>query len=103
MPSALTGQLDLARRAVRVGLSGDGVGGWGLIGMMLTIETLDLCLSCKACKAECPSNVDIARLKAEYTRSGIGSVGADEGAGDWACACFEPGWFDVCWVCERGE
>ncbi len=31
-----------------------------------TLETLDLCLSCKACKAECPSNVDIARLKAEY-------------------------------------
>lgn len=32
-----------------------------------TIKTLGLCLSCKACKAECPSNVDIARLKAEYT------------------------------------
>lgn len=32
-----------------------------------TIETLDWCLSCKACKTECPSNVDIARLKAEYT------------------------------------
>jgi FAD/FMN-containing dehydrogenase/Fe-S oxidoreductase len=32
-----------------------------------TIETLDLCLSCKACKSECPSNVDISRLKAEYT------------------------------------
>lgn len=32
-----------------------------------TIETLDLCLSCKGCKSECPSNVDIARLKAEYT------------------------------------
>ncbi|MBY0307537.1 MAG: FAD-binding protein, partial [Phycisphaerales bacterium] len=32
-----------------------------------TIKTLDLCLSCKACKAECPSNVDIATLKAEYT------------------------------------
>lgn len=31
-----------------------------------TIKTLDLCLSCKACKAECPSNVDIAQLKAEY-------------------------------------
>lgn len=29
-------------------------------------EILDLCLSCKACKAECPSNVDIAKLKAEY-------------------------------------
>ena len=32
-----------------------------------TIETLGLCLSCKACKTECPSNVDISRLKAEYT------------------------------------
>jgi len=32
-----------------------------------TIATLNLCLSCKACKTECPSNVDIARLKAEYT------------------------------------
>lgn len=31
-----------------------------------TKETLDLCLSCKACKSECPSNVDISRLKAEY-------------------------------------
>jgi FAD/FMN-containing dehydrogenase/Fe-S oxidoreductase len=29
-------------------------------------ETLRLCLSCKACKSECPSNVDIAKLKAEY-------------------------------------
>lgn len=32
-----------------------------------TRETLNLCLSCKACKSECPSNVDISRLKAEYT------------------------------------
>jgi len=29
-------------------------------------ESLDLCLSCKACKTECPSNVDMAKLKAEY-------------------------------------
>jgi Fe-S oxidoreductase len=28
-------------------------------------EVLDLCLECKACKAECPTNVDMARLKAE--------------------------------------
>jgi FAD/FMN-containing dehydrogenase/Fe-S oxidoreductase len=27
---------------------------------------MDLCLSCKGCKSECPSNVDIARLKAEW-------------------------------------
>ena len=29
-------------------------------------EVMDLCLSCKGCKSECPSNVDIARLKAEW-------------------------------------
>lgn len=29
-------------------------------------ESLDLCLSCKACKSECPSSVDMARLKAEW-------------------------------------
>jgi Fe-S oxidoreductase len=28
-------------------------------------EVMDLCLSCKGCKSECPSNVDVARLKAE--------------------------------------
>lgn len=27
---------------------------------------LDLCLSCKACASECPSNVDIASMKAEF-------------------------------------
>ena len=29
-------------------------------------EVLDLCLSCKGCKSECPSNVDMATLKAEF-------------------------------------
>ncbi len=29
-------------------------------------KTFDLCLQCKGCKAECPSNVDVAKLKAEY-------------------------------------
>jgi FAD/FMN-containing dehydrogenase/Fe-S oxidoreductase len=29
-------------------------------------DILDLCLSCKACKSECPSNVDMAKLKAEF-------------------------------------
>ncbi|SOE22128.1 Fe-S oxidoreductase [Spirosomataceae bacterium TFI 002] len=30
-------------------------------------EVLDLCLVCKACKSECPSNVDMAKLKMEFT------------------------------------
>ena len=29
-------------------------------------DAMDLCLSCKGCKAECPSNVDVAKLKAEF-------------------------------------
>jgi FAD/FMN-containing dehydrogenase/Fe-S oxidoreductase len=45
---ALTGQLGLA------GLTDPAVR-----------EALDLCLECKACKTECPTNVDMARLKAE--------------------------------------
>ena len=40
------------------------------------IDALDLCLSCKACKSECPSNVDMAKLKSEvwqkkYDEKGI--------------------------------
>ena len=29
-------------------------------------EVMDLCIGCKACKAECPSNVDMAKLKHEF-------------------------------------
>lgn len=39
-------------------------------------EVMELCLSCKGCKAECPSNVDVGKLKAEsayqyYKKNGI--------------------------------
>jgi len=29
-------------------------------------ESLDMCLSCKACKSECPTNVDLATYRAEF-------------------------------------
>ena len=31
-----------------------------------TYEVMDLCLSCKACKTECPSSVDMAKIKTEF-------------------------------------
>lgn len=39
-------------------------------------DILDLCLACKGCKSECPSSVDIAKMKSEflqhwYDRNGI--------------------------------
>ena len=30
------------------------------------MQVLDLCISCKACKSECPSNIDMAKFKAEF-------------------------------------
>jgi Fe-S oxidoreductase len=31
-----------------------------------TYEVMDLCIACKACKTECPSSVDMAKLKMEF-------------------------------------
>jgi FAD/FMN-containing dehydrogenase/Fe-S oxidoreductase len=50
--------------ALRLALTGQ-LGEVGLRDPALQ-AALDLCLECKACKSECPTNVDMARLKAEY-------------------------------------
>ena len=49
--------------ALRLVMTGElGPGGWSNDTLH---NALDLCLQCKACKSECPSNVDMAKLKAE--------------------------------------
>ena len=50
--------------ALRVALSNRGLLD-GLADPALD-EVMDLCLSCKACQSECPTGVDMARLKAEW-------------------------------------
>lgn len=59
---------------LRLAMSGQ-IGKEGLLEEAV-LSALDLCLSCKACKSECPSNVDMARLKSEvwqlkHDRQGI--------------------------------
>ena len=51
---------------VGVGLPPSGEVGRGFTTMQAAKEVLDLCLLCKGCKSECPSNVDVAKLKMEF-------------------------------------
>ena len=50
--------------ALRLAMTGQ-MGTGGLSSPEL-FEIMDLCLSCKGCKSECPSNVDLAKLKGEF-------------------------------------
>ncbi len=57
------GRGNALRMAITGQLSASGAPAWDDAE---TKETLRMCLSCKACKTECPSNVDVAQYKAEY-------------------------------------
>ncbi|HEV2356249.1 MAG TPA: FAD-linked oxidase C-terminal domain-containing protein [bacterium] len=54
------GRANALRAAISGRLPGEGLTSRGLYDVM------DLCVACKACKAECPSNVDMAKLKHEF-------------------------------------
>ena len=58
---------------LRLAMSGQ-LGEKGLLDDRLQ-ESLDLCLSCKACKSECPSNVDLAKLKSEVWQKRYDALG----------------------------
>ncbi|MEM1165428.1 MAG: FAD-linked oxidase C-terminal domain-containing protein [Planctomycetota bacterium] len=77
---AMTGQLESASRA--------GEPTWDDPEVH---ETLRLCLSCKACKSECPTNVDVATYKAEYLAQSYKSRG---GASLQAHAFAEVRWLN---------
>lgn len=52
--------------ALRVVLSQTNQGPTDPLAERWVHRVMDLCLSCKACKSECPSNVDLAKLKSEF-------------------------------------
>jgi Fe-S oxidoreductase len=54
------GRANVLRLAMAGRLEEAGLGDRGVY------ETLDLCLECRACKAECPVGVDVARFKSEF-------------------------------------
>ena len=54
------GRANALRAALAGRLSGKGLADTELF------EVMDLCLECKACKSECPSNVDMAKIKYEF-------------------------------------
>jgi len=56
------GRANVLREAIAGGLPG------GLTSREVH-DVLDLCLECKACKAECPSRVDVGKLKSEFLQA----------------------------------
>ncbi len=66
---------------LRLALSGQlGAAGEGGLASDAVRDALDLCVSCKGCRRDCPTGVDMARMKIEHTaqrvaRDGLGLAG----------------------------
>jgi FAD/FMN-containing dehydrogenase/Fe-S oxidoreductase len=59
-PDSTRGRANALRSALAGDLSEDAMTGDDMH------EVMDLCIQCKACKTECPSNVDMAKIKTEW-------------------------------------
>jgi FAD/FMN-containing dehydrogenase/Fe-S oxidoreductase len=67
---ATRGRANALRQAMAGKLGADGM------TSKAVFDVFDLCLACKACKAECPSSVDVARIKAEFLANYYDTHGA---------------------------
>ncbi|TVQ95249.1 MAG: FAD-binding oxidoreductase, partial [Deltaproteobacteria bacterium] len=63
------GRANLFRRAIQLGPD-------ALHTSTELRDALDLCISCKGCRSDCPASVDMARLKAEFTQGWMDRHGA---------------------------
>ncbi len=60
------GRANLLRALISIPHPNPSPAGRGTQGEGAVKQALDLCLACKGCKAECPSGVDMAKLKYEF-------------------------------------
>jgi FAD/FMN-containing dehydrogenase/Fe-S oxidoreductase len=60
------GRANLLRYLLTSGTNVGRPAAWDAMPEQAAFDALDLCLACKGCKAECPSGVDMARLKFEF-------------------------------------